>query len=179
MNNFINRMKGSKMSDREHSQDRQWRDRDYYHDRDYYYDEHRFSPYRRGYGPEYDYQHPNYDYDYWRTPYDGWINGPYTGVGPRNYRRPDGRIKDDVNDRLTWHGYIDARDIDVAVDEGIVILNGTVESRRVKRLAEDVADSVSGVWDVDNNLKIAQVNLNMERDNQEEESPELAENPER
>lgn len=72
------------------------------------------------------------------------------------YRRPDTRIADDICDRLTRHGWIDATDIEVRVENGEVTLEGTVDSRRAKRLAEDVADSVSGVQDVHNRLRIAQ-----------------------
>jgi len=135
------------MADREFDRDPQWWNRDYYSER-------RFSPYNRGYDPDYDYDYPDYGYDYWGTPYNGWVNGPYTGVGPRNYRRSDERIQDDINDLLTWHGHIDAREINVSVDDGVVTFEGTVDSRREKRMVEDVADSVSGVWDVNNNLNI-------------------------
>lgn len=82
--------------------------------------------------------------------------GPYTGRGPRNYRRSDERICADINERLTQHGYLDATDIDVSVQNGIVTLGGEVDNRREKRLAEDIADSVPGVLDVANRLQIRQ-----------------------
>lgn len=136
--------------------ERNYYDRNYY-SRDYYYNR-RYSPFGRGsyydYDYDYDYDYPNYGYDYWGTPYSGWYNGPYSGVGPRNYNRSDERIQDDVNDRLTWHGYLDARDIEVKVNDGLVTLDGSVDSRRAKRMAENIADNVSGVKDVNNNLSI-------------------------
>lgn len=58
---------------------------------------------------------------------------------------------------MTWHGQIDATDIQVDVNDGIVTLTGTVDSRREKRMAEDVAESVSGVWDVNNHLSLQQI----------------------
>ena len=58
-------------------------------------------------------------------------------------------------ERLTRHGYIDATEIQVSVKDGIVRLEGTVGDRMQKRVAEDVADYVSGVFDVDNRLTIA------------------------
>ena len=82
--------------------------------------------------------------------------GPHTGRGPRNYRRRDERICDDVCELLTRHGQIDAGDIEVSVENGEVTLNGTVDSRRTKRLAEDVADQVRGVRDVHNRLQVRQ-----------------------
>jgi hypothetical protein len=86
--------------------------------------------------------------------------GPYTGRGPRNYRRPDDRIADDINDRLTDNGYVDAEDVDVKVNNGEVTLTGMVADRRAKRMAEDVAWGVSGVKDVHNQLRLQPGNNN-------------------
>ncbi|MDQ3804758.1 MAG: BON domain-containing protein, partial [Acidobacteriota bacterium] len=80
--------------------------------------------------------------------------GHHRGRGPRNYRRSDERVRDDINDRLTDNDWLDASDIDVVVSAGEVTLNGTVESRYAKRLAEDLAESVSGVSHVQNNLRV-------------------------
>jgi len=75
------------------------------------------------------------------------------GRGPRGWRRPDERIFDDVCDLLTQDPDLDASDIEVRVSDGEVILEGVVESRWAKRLAEDIADSVPGVRDVHNRLR--------------------------
>ena len=80
--------------------------------------------------------------------------GPHTGRGPRNYRRSDERIREDVSDVLTRHGEIDASEIEVTVENGEVTLAGTVDSRRTKRLAEDVVEPVRGVRDVHNRLRV-------------------------
>ena len=77
----------------------------------------------------------------------------FRGRGPKGYRRSDERIREDVNDRLTDHAYLDASDIDVSVKEGEVTLSGKVFDRTDKRLAEDVAESVTGVKNVQNNLR--------------------------
>lgn len=165
------------MKDREFDRERQGR-----HianeDWDWYYYEYHYVPYshyrrsdydRSNYGRDYssagassrDYERGDrnrygreYDYDYRTEPYGGLSYGRYSGVGPRGYRRSDDRINDDVNDRLTWHGYVDATDIQVEVNDGIVTLKGMVENRRQKRMAEDAVESVSGVEDVNNELKI-------------------------
>ena len=84
----------------------------------------------------------------WQTP------GPYTGVGPKNYRRPDDRIEEDVCERLTQHGRVDATDIKISVEDGEVTMKGWVADRGQKRMAEDSALSVPGVWDVHNRLTI-------------------------
>lgn len=80
--------------------------------------------------------------------------GRFTGVGPQNYQRSDHRIQEDINDRLTEHPDLDARNVNVQVQNGEVTLNGWVNSRRDKRIAEDIADSVSGVKNVSNNLSV-------------------------
>jgi osmotically-inducible protein OsmY len=80
----------------------------------------------------------------------------YRGRGPKSYARSDERIKEDVNDRLTDDGYLDATDIDVEVSNREVTLSGEVDSRMAKRRAEDIAESVSGVTHVQNNLRVRQ-----------------------
>lgn len=78
--------------------------------------------------------------------------GTHRGKGPRGYQRSSERIKEDVCERLTDDGHIDATDIDVQVKDNEIILSGTVQSRTEKRRAEDIAESVSGVRDVHNRL---------------------------
>jgi osmotically-inducible protein OsmY len=80
----------------------------------------------------------------------------HRGRGPKGYRRSDERILEDVNDHLTDDPHIDASEIDVSVSNREVTLNGTVNSRFEKRHAEDLAESVSGVSHVQNNLRIQQ-----------------------
>jgi hypothetical protein len=86
----------------------------------------------------------------------GLIPGPHSGRGPRGYQRNDQRIEEDISERLTQHGQIDAEDIEVQVRNGEVTLTGTVESRQAKRMAEDLIDSVSGVKDIHNQLRVQQ-----------------------
>ncbi|MFO0578117.1 MAG: BON domain-containing protein [Polyangia bacterium] len=79
---------------------------------------------------------------------------PFQGRGPRNYSRSSARIREDVCEYLS-EGFLDASDIEVAVSDGIVTLSGTVTDRRSKLLAEELAESVLGVLDVENRLRIA------------------------
>jgi len=111
---------------------------------------------RSGYGvPQerrYDYERndygsrPNSDYPYGRE--------QYRGRGPRGYRRSDERIHEDVNDRLSDDYYLDASDIEVVVADGELTLVGRVNSRADKRRAEDIAESVAGVTNVENRLRV-------------------------
>lgn len=80
--------------------------------------------------------------------------GPHRGKGPKGYQRSDERIKDDINDRLSDDSFIDASEIDVTVENCEVVLTGTVDSREEKRRAEDIAERISGVKNVENRLKV-------------------------
>jgi len=83
----------------------------------------------------------------------GVQRGQFAGRGPRGYRRSDDRIREDINEALTSNPDIDATEIVVIVESCEVTLSGTVEDRRDKRLAEDIAESVPGVNDVHNQLR--------------------------
>jgi osmotically-inducible protein OsmY len=87
---------------------------------------------------------------------DHWRSESHAGLGPRNYRRSDERIREDINDRLTDDWLIDASDIEVTVNNSVVTLSGRVNSRDEKRRAEEIAEDVKGVTDVTNQLRIGQ-----------------------
>lgn len=78
----------------------------------------------------------------------------HRGKGPKNYRRSDERIQEDINDRLTDEWNIDASDIEVTVTNGDVILTGYVADRSQKRKAADIAENVLGVANVENRIKV-------------------------
>jgi hypothetical protein len=80
----------------------------------------------------------------------------HRGRGPRGYRRSDERILEDVHRRLTDDPQVDASDIEVTVRDGEVTLSGTVDDRRARRRAEDIAEGVSGVTHVQNNTRVRQ-----------------------
>ena len=73
---------------------------------------------------------------------------------PQGYQRPDQRIYEDVCDRLAEHPYVDPRSVCVKVENGIVTLEGIVATRQEKHMAEDLADSIPGVKDVENHLRV-------------------------
>ncbi|HEX8354772.1 MAG TPA: BON domain-containing protein [Pyrinomonadaceae bacterium] len=84
----------------------------------------------------------------------GHGEGRFRGRGPRNYHRSDERVREEVCDRLTDNEWVDASDVEVNVVAGEVVLTGTVDSRYAKRLAENIAESVAGVVNVQNNLRV-------------------------
>jgi hypothetical protein len=92
------------------------------------------------------------------TRHSQYEQGPYFGRGPKGYRRSDERIEEDINERLTQHPFVDATEIVVTVQNGEVQLSGSVEDRNAKRIAEDIAESVSGVKDVHNQIRVSRNN---------------------
>lgn len=80
--------------------------------------------------------------------------GEHRGRGPRNYTRSDDRIREDINDELTDSWTLDASEIEVEVSNGDVVLTGIVNSRYEKRQAEDLAEDVSGVKNVENRIRV-------------------------
>lgn len=82
--------------------------------------------------------------------------GRHTGLGPRGYRRSDERIREDVCELLTWHGDVDASEMEVDVHDGVVVLRGTADSGRVRRMVEEEVESLPGVRDVQNELRVNQ-----------------------
>lgn len=88
------------------------------------------------------------------------VPGPHAGRGPSGYRRSDARIMEDICDRLMMHGLLDASGINVNVNDAVVTLQGKVDTRAAKRMAGDTAESVPGVQDVHNQLRIEQNHQN-------------------
>ena len=85
----------------------------------------------------------------------GRESGPYVGRGPKGYQRSDERVREDVCERLTQHGGLDASEIEIKVGGGEVTLTGTVGDRQAKRLAEDMVEETFGVKQVHNQLRIS------------------------
>jgi hypothetical protein len=86
-----------------------------------------------------------------------WPDANYAGRGPKGYRRSDERIHEDICDRLTDDWRIDASEMEIAVQNGEVMLSGMVRSREDKRRAEDMVENIPGVRDVHNNLRVGRV----------------------
>ena len=93
------------------------------------------------------YMRDDYDRDRWRRE-------SYRGRGPKNYQRSEERIREDVCERLTMDHDVDASDLEVQVSGATVTLSGTVHDLMEKRRAEDIAESVLGVKDVQNQIRI-------------------------
>jgi len=68
--------------------------------------------------------------------------------------RTDDLIAEDILRGLEAAEEIDDREIDIAVDRGVVALNGTVDTYAIKELAGRIAEHVDGVTEVHNRLRI-------------------------
>ena len=66
--------------------------------------------------------------------------------------KTDKELQRDILDELAWEPRVDAADIGVSVEDGVVILNGRVKSLIEKWVAERVAQRVQGVRAVTDEL---------------------------
>ncbi|HLR46504.1 MAG TPA: BON domain-containing protein [Deinococcales bacterium] len=109
----------------------------------------------RAYGPGRYSADPYGTFHYYADYYnDEFAGEDFSGLGPKGYGRSDERIHEDVCELLTWDPAVDPRALKVEVEDGIVTLSGSVRNRHMKRRAEDLADQVAGVTDVDNRLDL-------------------------
>jgi hypothetical protein len=94
----------------------------------------------------------------------GGISGGYAGAGYGNdtswtapaETRHDDRIREDVRSRLDMSDEVGANAVEVEVEAGEVTLRGNVETRHMKHIARDIAESVHGVTAVHNELHVEQ-----------------------
>lgn len=117
------------------------------------------SSYGAGYGPGYGYSGMQGETSYRHE--RGPEQSPYMGRGPKGYRRSNERIHEDVCEELTYAD-LDARTIEVSVDDGEVTLEGTVSRREWKRMAEDVIEELPGVRDIHNRIRVQTAELGEE-----------------
>jgi osmotically-inducible protein OsmY len=87
-----------------------------------------------------------------------WQPGPMTqsfrGRGPKGYERSDDRLRELICEALTDDDQIDASDISVEVKSSQVKLTGTVSDRQKKYMVEEMIEDMSGVKEVDNQLRV-------------------------
>ena len=76
--------------------------------------------------------------------------------GMKAYDRPDDRVLGDVCDRLAMESDVDVSEVTVEVAAGVVKLGGTVEDRYERRTIEEIVESVSGVRDIENGIRVQQ-----------------------
>lgn len=79
----------------------------------------------------------------------------HAGKGPRNWKRSDARIEEDVNEELTRNPRVDATEINVSVKDGEVTLSGFVRTRDERREAAECAWNARGVRDVHSQIRVS------------------------
>ncbi len=68
--------------------------------------------------------------------------------------RTDEDIAKEVKDALTFDPATEAYEINVTVDNGMVTLTGTVDSRQEKKLTKEVVKGVKGIKAIKNNIEV-------------------------
>lgn len=80
--------------------------------------------------------------------------GPHAeGIGPKGYKREDVRIYEELCERLT-RDHMDASGIEVSVSDAEVTLRGTVPDLESKYRAEHLAESVRGILEIVNLVRV-------------------------
>jgi len=74
--------------------------------------------------------------------------------GPKGWTRSDERIRDDICGQLYDDARIDSSEVTVDVEQGKVVLQGSVEARFMKHAIEDLVDRCPGVKDIDNRIRV-------------------------
>ena len=80
------------------------------------------------------------------------IDGPRETDGEAP-SRPDDRLREAVAGRLDSEGNLDANQVLVAAEDGVVTLTGEVTEAWMKDCAEDIARTVTGVREVRNTVR--------------------------
>lgn len=114
------------------------------------------SDYIPSYVNEYNELHDPSDYcssfSSWELPQDHKTT--YFGLGPKNYQRSSDAIRDEACEILANNKELNPSHIEVQFSNGILYLDGEVNSRYDKKLAEVLIENIDGVEDVQNSLKI-------------------------
>lgn len=105
---------------------------------------------------------PDETYQRYERNYDGSLHfrgdrgglRNYSGIGPKNYKRSDERIYEEICEVLTLDPDVDATEIEVNVRDGEVTLSGAVETKSLARWAENAIEHVFGVKDINNRIKV-------------------------
>lgn len=76
------------------------------------------------------------------------------GKGPKNYHPSDNKIYERVCDTLSKSQIFDATHIQVTVKGGSILLEGEVETKNDKLMAESLIEALPGVKQVKNKLQL-------------------------
>lgn len=123
----------------------------------------------QGYGDETGFGTPAIERRGWGD--DGSMPGARApGRGPKSYKRSDERIREEVCEALA-DSTIDASEVEVAVSDGHVTLTGTIAHRADKRRLADIAETIRGVQDVSNDVRIPRAGADAPRATDDRTAP--------
>ena len=74
---------------------------------------------------------------------------------PKNYKRSDERIREEICERLMDDARVDSGDVSIEVRSGVVTLEGTVPEHHMKYIIEDVAADCFGADDIENRIRVS------------------------
>lgn len=69
----------------------------------------------------------------------------------------DQELKTEISRKLLLNGEMDAHNIEIQVEGGVVILEGDVSGRHAKRIVEKCLSEVEGIRNVENRLKVRRI----------------------
>lgn len=74
----------------------------------------------------------------------------HRGHGPRDWRKSDDRLREEVCEALAADATLDARDLNVGADDTDIVLSGVAPCVEARARAEEIAARVVGVRAVHN-----------------------------
>ena len=74
--------------------------------------------------------------------------------GPRSRRKSDESLRQEIREILTADSELEATEIEIEVEGGAVTLRGAVVDSDARLLAEELVDSLAGVREVHNRLRV-------------------------
>ena len=77
-----------------------------------------------------------------------------TDSGPRSRRKPDESLRQEIREILIADPELEVTDIEVEVEGGAVTLRGLVVDSDARLLAEELVESLAGVREVHNRLRV-------------------------
>lgn len=67
---------------------------------------------------------------------------------------PDSEVLQRIKDRIKWDKRVSLADLNIVIRNGVIILNGFVDSTYKKTAAMDIVSSTEGVWSVENRIVV-------------------------
>ncbi len=69
----------------------------------------------------------------------------------------DKTLEEEVRKKLLSNGEVDTHNFDIAVEEGVVKLEGDVSGRHAKKVVDHCLEDIEGIRHVENKLKIRRI----------------------